>query len=253
MLCLLLSALSVPVSAGSSENLPVPLTRTIGRNSVCRAEVTIANSDPKPGYYDSLCSRYWYVHYSQPNLTKDHYYDYEITIKKGNGAESGTIVIFSAEYNGYGTDTSAFDCDELGFDPPEHPAELSSFGPDTLTDETTVYYWRYPRPVKKLAGEPVKREIFSNHIKIRLTSETVRDSIIFTREHVHFTDVKRYSVPGTSGRGFTPAAEGTDRFPMFNIRGQRVSFPARSSQIVFITSGLRNRGTVTRRIFHLGG
>jgi hypothetical protein len=249
MLCLLLSGLSVPIFAGSSESYPYHLTRTIGRNSVCWAQVTIENSDPKPGDYDSLCPRYWYISYSQPDIFGNPLYDYKITIQ-GGGSDSGTLEIFSAERNLNETDTSTFDCDELDFGRSEYTEFYHSFGFDII--DSIVYYWDYNRPVKKRASGPYREILHSNHIKIRLKSKTVRDSIIFTREYVHFSHVDRPFIPGKSGRGFTETAEGMGRFTIFNIHGQRVSFPVKSSQIVIIASGLGNRGTVPRRFLLFG-
>jgi hypothetical protein len=219
-----------------------PLTRTIGKLNVFSARITVENTDTSVNACDSLCPRYWYIKYKDYHRSYPEFYDYRITICK-KGSEQGAITVFPGPNQGYGVhDTLA--CNALGFLPANQA--------DTIKKDTTVIYWIYPRPVKRLASPDMQLNWFSNHLKILLQSKSIIDSIVFTRQKVVFGEVSQPFSPEKKTEALIKADNtGADQVAQYDIRGRQLRMPGKGSHIVF--AALSRNGAITlRKILSIG-
>ncbi len=211
-----------------------PLIRTIGKENVYSARITIENRDTSVNACDSICPRYWFIKFKDHHNYSD-FYDYRITVCK-KASESGLMTIFSSTVQWY-TAHDTLPCNSLGFLP-----EYNRI--DTLKTDTTVIYWSYPRLTKRLAGPNMQLPLsFSNHLKILLRSKSVIDSIVFTRQKVVFAKVLQ---PVTSDNK-TQAMKKADktnaiRTAIYDIRGRQF-LPGRGSHVAF--AALSPNGALT--------
>ena len=130
---------------------------------------------------DSICPRYWFVHYNKVYQGNADY-DFKVTIIRGAyNSEDGLITAFAR--GDYFPDTLS--CDSLGFAP------YDIYSVDTVRNDTTTIYWNYLRPTKRLIGAILQPQVFSNHFKILLTSDSRKDSIVLSREFIELSRIKR--------------------------------------------------------------
>lgn len=169
-------------------------TVTIGKQGVYSAKITVDNGDTsKLTKYDSLCPSYRYIQNFEPIPDfMEGPYDYKITIIR-NRKYNGSLILFNPQNQYYlGHDTLT--CDSLGFQPGSQSYSLIS---DTIVSDTSIYYWNYPRLVKKTAAPSSPKEIygFANHLKLLLRTSTFSDSLIITRglKYVHLNQKNNHS------------------------------------------------------------
>jgi hypothetical protein len=111
-------------------------------------------------------------------------------------------------------------------------------------------FWTYPRPVKRLAVSRSNINSFSNHLKFRIVSKSVSDSIVLTRQQVRFNQVIKPFYPDAENNGLIkPRIMDFNRAVMFDIGGRRLTSPIASSQLVFVAPDLLNSGIPLRRVF----
>jgi hypothetical protein len=159
-----------------------PLSRTIGKVNALSAQVIIENTDTSQNAYDSICPRYWFIKFNKKYRILGAGYDYRVTIHR-KGSQPGTITILSPFNGGYYNNGDTLACDSFVFVPNSRV--------DTVKTDTTVIYWNYPRPTKRLAGSPLQLFSFTNHLKILLKSPST--SIAYTTRTV--SQAARHNLP----------------------------------------------------------
>jgi hypothetical protein len=222
-----------------------PLIRTIGRTNSLSAKIMIETTDTNQKAFDSICPRYWYVRYiSTSHFPQTEFFDYRITIYR-KASEQGSIVVFSPFSKGYSFDKEILSCDSLGFRPDSTAYKKT----DTIKADTTVFLWIYPRVAKRRAVKGINLNDLSNHLKIRLSSKSVNDSIILTREKKILGSVIENPLRYNCDKYFTKkVCIGDNRFVFFDTQGKRITPSHKSSHVIILVSGLKNDGPTVRRV-----
>lgn len=188
----------------------VSFTTVIGDTSQFGAQIIIDNNDSTgTKWFDSLCDKYEYLSYIQKPIFSN--YDFRIKIVK-KAKVSGNLFVSADEKYWVSKDTLS--CDSLAFS--------KEIAVDTLKGDSVVYEWSYLRPTISKAVTSYQYDLnFLNHLKIKIQSGIIKDSVIISRQRVIFNNVK-YGINDRRKNNSPTFLLSDKQTQLFDLRGMKI-------------------------------